>query len=161
MINNTFKPQNCISSINPPYRDLSVYYATMVWDIEHQQLRCHKSISISCMTVCMECKRLMLGFHTGMRKPVGFPKWVTWVWVRFWFLAHRDTPHTHTMVSWVLTGLLQQGEPNFSCFKSHFFLVFSYYFLLCHTMTPARHSCASCAYSFASSLAPPQGKIYL
>ena len=38
-----------------------------------------------------------LGFHTGMGIPTVFPKWVTWVQVQFWILAH----HAHCVpVPW-------------------------------------------------------------
>ena len=47
-----------------------------------------------------------LGFNTGTGKPVVFPKRVSWVQVQFWFLAYRDTLHTHTTVLRVFTGLL-------------------------------------------------------
>ena len=48
---------------------------------------------------------LQLVFNMGTVKPAVFPKWVPWVWVQSRFLAHHNTPHTHTMVLWVFTGL--------------------------------------------------------
>ena len=33
-----------------------------------------------------------IGLNTGAGKPVVLPKWVTWVWVQFSFLAHCSTP---------------------------------------------------------------------
>ena len=50
---------------------------------------------------------LHLGFNTGTGLPVVFPKWVSRVRVRFWFLADRDTPRTHSTVSRVCTDTLQ------------------------------------------------------
>ena len=47
---------------------------------------------------------MQLRLNTGMGKPAVFPKWVVWVWVQYWILAHHSTPCTHTMVSHVFTS---------------------------------------------------------
>ena len=47
-----------------------------------------------------------IGFNTGTGKPAVFPKRVTRVRVRYWILAYRGTPCTHTAVSRVFTGIL-------------------------------------------------------
>ena len=47
-----------------------------------------------------------VGFRMVTGKHVVLPKRVPWVWVRFRFLAHRDTPHTCAVVSQVLANLL-------------------------------------------------------
>jgi hypothetical protein len=47
---------------------------------------------------------LWIGFNMGTGKPMVFPKKVTWVWVRYWILAHRSTPRTRTTVSQVYAG---------------------------------------------------------
>ena len=48
-----------------------------------------------------------LGFNTGTGLPTVFPKRVSRVRVRFWFLADRDRPRTRSAVSRVCTGTLQ------------------------------------------------------
>ena len=64
-------------------------------------------------------------FHMGMGKPVVPTLWVAWVWVRYCIWYTRATPHTHTMVSWVLTGIFYNFLLIFMAFQMHF-----YY--LCH-----------------------------
>ena len=66
----------------------------------------------------------LLGFNTGTGLPAVFPKQVRRVRVRSWFLAHCDTPRTHTAVLWVCTGKFTRGELNFYCFKTCFFQCF-------------------------------------
>jgi hypothetical protein len=53
-----------------------------------------------------------LGFSMGTEKPMVFPKWVLWVQVQYWILAHCSIPCTHTAVSQVFTSRLSStGEP--------------------------------------------------
>ena len=67
---------------------------------------------------------LCLGLNTGTGKPAVIPKWVSWVWVQFWFLVHCNTPCTCVAVSQVCTGKLQYGDLNFYCFLLIFFQCF-------------------------------------
>ena len=70
--------------------------------------------------IMMEVPGMWVAFNTGTVKPVVLLKRVLRVRVRSRFLAYRDTPRTRTTVSRVFTGLLQQCETRFSCFKSCF-----------------------------------------
>jgi hypothetical protein len=59
----------------------------------------------------------------GTSKPIVFQKWVAWVRVWWWSSAHCDT--LRTVVLWVWTRKLQQGDPNFSLIFPFFTSVFS------------------------------------
>ena len=63
---------------------------------------------------------LWIAFNMGTVKPAVLLKRVPRVRVRSRFLAYRNTPRTRTVVSQAFTGLLQQCETRFSCFKSCF-----------------------------------------
>ena len=64
---------------------------------------------------------LLLGFAMGMEIPTVFQKWVLWVWVGCWILAHCDTLCTCTAVSQVFMGYVSIPKVN---------LLFYYYILL-------------------------------
>ena len=48
---------------------------------------------------------VMVGFVMGTGIPTVIGSRVPWVQVWLWYLAHRDIPCTHTMVSQVSTGI--------------------------------------------------------
>ena len=66
---------------------------------------------------------LGLGFKMGTGIPVVFPKWVPWVQVWFWILAHHGTPCTPRCCGYSM-GKLQWVIFTIHYFYSHFFPIF-------------------------------------
>jgi len=63
--------------------------------------------------LCAVCQTAVgVGFHMGMG-PMGipnmFPKWVTWVQVWYWMLAHHGTPYLYCSVMGI-HGLISNGK---------------------------------------------------
>jgi hypothetical protein len=86
----------------------------------------------------------------GTEKPVVFPKQVMRVRVQCVTLAYRGIPHTRTRSYGYFTGILQQGEHNFYCFKTHFFLFLIIFFFILSHCDATKYGSASHAYIFAS-----------
>jgi len=95
----------------------------------------------------------LLGLNMGTGKPTVFPKWVSWVRVRFWFLAHRVPVPQCSGVAGTHRFIVVSLSPFFLHFKLGFVLFFSLLFYLCHiVMEPNMAVRAACT---SSPLPPP------